>query len=252
MHCNLLHSCCKSTDVHTAKQHQPCPNVVWCHIKPTFTPLSYLLKTYNAPNCANSRASASHRCDFAPPPFGENMLQRGIKEIKLFPFFFLLTPGSSLKQRRVMRVHLLSSMHCTKLSWHDRKFACNPRPWRQISVGMAEQRQCMKACIRLMLFYSANHGWSSLPALSLFQFLSESWQITVTTSPFNPTVHNRCESIVHFLVQVEVMNKKIRQMFSWCRCSTSGLVFGFQQNKTRGCHLWAQLINFKHFDSSEK
>lgn len=170
---------------------------------------SYLLKTYNAPNCANSRAGASHRCDFAPPPFGENMLQRGIKEIKLFPFFFfLLTPGSSLKQRRVMRVHLLSSMHCTKLSWHDRKFACNPRPWRQISVGMAEQRQCMKACIRLMLFYSANHDWSSLPALSLFHFLSESWQITVTTSPFNPTVHNRCESIVHFLVQVQVMNKK--------------------------------------------
>lgn len=163
-------------------------NVVWCHIKPTFTPLSYPLKTYNTQNCANSKASASHRCDFGPPLFRENMLQRSIKEIKLFPFF-LLTPGSSLKQRRVMRVHLLSSMHCTKLSWHNRKFTCNPRPGGQISVGMAKQRQCMKACIRLVLFYRANHDWSSLPALSLFHFLSE---LRVDTSQWPHLLLSNC------------------------------------------------------------
>lgn len=182
------------------------------------------------------------------PLFGDNMLQRGIKEITLFPFF-LLTPGSSWKQRRVMRVHLLSSMHCTKLSWHNRKFTCNPRPGGQISVGMAEQRQRMKACIRLMLFYRANHDWSSLPALSLFHFLTESWSITVTTSPVVQLFIIGMSPCYISLYRFKLWIKK-RQTFSWCRLSTSELVFGFQLNKTRGCHLWAQLIKFKHFNSS--
>lgn len=52
-----------------------------------------------------------------------------------------------------MRVHLFSSVHCFKLSWHNRKFTCNLRPGGQITLAPARQGLCRKASSRSIQLY---------------------------------------------------------------------------------------------------
>lgn len=61
---------------------------------------------------------------------------------------------------------------------------------------------------------------SSLWLLDLF---------TVAMSPFHIALYR-------FRLQM----KKTKS--AWCKVCATGLVFGFQLNKTHGCHLWVQLI----------
>lgn len=160
-----------------------------------------------------------------------------------------------------MRVHLLSSMHCTKLSWHNRKFTCNLRPWGQITLAPARHRLCRRASSKSIQLYRPEscrkvpsyicffhstlclmaerrevtlaHTHTTVIEIILLPLsISSFWLLdlfTVAMSPFHIALYT-------FRLQM----KKTKS--AWCKVCATGLVFGFQLNKTHGCHLWVQPV----------
>lgn len=124
-----------------------------------------------------------------------------------------------------MRVHLLSSMRSTKLSWHNRKFTWSLRPGGQITQARARHRLCRKASSKPPPLSSAS--FFSLSVLWLFR-RGEIILFPLSISPHE--VHSDCwncygcyERIPHCSVHFQPTNENDKKCLMQRLCSRTGI-----------------------------